>query len=140
MAAMSEQRTFGSDYMQQREGRWISVRIGQQGADQILLAIPPSNVFTSKLSASNISGHFPGAAGRVSRFFQPSGMFVRMAAPELTANNDFAPALQAADSERWQRRACFQGKKNRHHGGTKRNTVTLAFIVVSRSRRPVLII
>lgn len=34
----------------------------------------------------------------------------------------------------------FSGQKNRHKGGTKRNTVTLAFIAVSRSRRPVLII
>jgi len=37
--------------------------------------------------------------------------------------------------------ACsFSGQKNRHHGGTKRNTVTLTFIAVSRSRRAVLMI
>lgn len=34
----------------------------------------------------------------------------------------------------------FSGQKNRRAGGTKRNTVTIAFIAVSRSRRPVLMI
>jgi len=64
-----------------------------------------------------------------------------MAAPELNFYiTDHAPALQAPDSGRRQQHARFQDKKNRPEGGTKRNTVTLDFIAVSRSRRPVLTI
>jgi hypothetical protein len=50
------------------------------------------------------------------------------------------PSSRLPDEARRQRHARFQGKKNRRAGGTKRNTVSLAFIAVSRSRRPVLMI
>ncbi|KOA71244.1 hypothetical protein AFL22_06575 [Pantoea sp. CFSAN033090] len=84
---------------------------------------------------------FPAPLARFRDFFQPSGMFVPDGCPGThLLYHDHAPALQASDSGRRQRRARFQGKKNRPEGGTKRNTVTLAFIAVSRSRRPVLII